>query len=98
MTHIEQYQRHQYHSCMCIHSTALFCNLSTPSSPPPSYHQHLGRWEGLREGMRVRREREYKKGGKIKEEKRGERIKRCKEVELVSDVSRLRHILKIFAR
>ena len=48
--------------------------------------------------MRVRREREYKKeGGKIKEEKRGERIKRCKEVELVSDVSRLRHILKIFA-
>ena len=49
--------------------------------------------------MRVSREREYKKeGGKIKEEKRGERIKRCKEVELVSDVSRLRHILKIFAR
>ena len=79
MTHIEieQYQRHQYHSCMCIDSTALFCNLSTPSSPPPSYHQHLGRWEGLREGMRVRRGREYKKGGgKIKEEKRGERIKK----------------------
>ena len=48
--------------------------------------------------MRVRREREYKKGGKIKEEKRGERIKRCKEVELVSDISRLRHIPKIFAR
>ena len=29
-----------------------FCNLSQHTSISPSYHQHLGRWGGGKEGMR----------------------------------------------
>ena len=52
-------------------------SLSTPPSPPLSYHQHLGRW-----GMKARREREYKgEGGKMREVEKRRGSKKVEEEE-----------------